>query len=136
MVLKFDDNDSKELDDKEKQIDDYNTSSEDLKLTKTADKLSSPPSKVPLRPTTGHNEEFDTDEEDLKDVYWMKIKSRHPQRRRGRYPTQQSRRRRRLSINYFGKRRMKTITIGGMTTKRRITRKANLQLRSKTMSKR
>ena len=33
---------------------------------KTTDKLSPPPSKVPLRPTTGHNEEFDMDEEDLK----------------------------------------------------------------------
>ena len=71
MLLKIDDNDSKELDDKEKQID-SNTSSEDLKLAKTADKLSSPP-RVPLRPTTGHNEEFDTDEEDLKDATTMMI---------------------------------------------------------------
>ena len=31
-------------------------------MAKTADKLSPPPSKVPLRPTTGHNEEFDTDD--------------------------------------------------------------------------
>ena len=69
MLLKIDDNDSKELDDKEKQID-SNTSSEDLKLAKTADKLSSPP-RVPLRPTTGHNEEFDTDEEDLKDASFL-----------------------------------------------------------------